>query len=204
MQTSSYLGVRVPAYNETDWSRATFTEDSIGLAESGMTKTDWVHLQYLISSTAQRSIGVSTPLSKNISLYIPLCTHIQYVSMTNKWFTHTCYNQRAHMKVWWSFGSDYIISTSLASINWKMILKFLPEPAVHLGHRAQCQTMDVDARSRILQGQTANANPQANARLWKNKINIHKQIKVFSLVLTLFSWCDKKKTPAGQLSHQAS
>lgn len=35
-----YLGVRVPAYNETDWSRATFTEDGIGLTESSMTKTD--------------------------------------------------------------------------------------------------------------------------------------------------------------------
>lgn len=102
---SSYLGVRVPAYNETDWSRATFTEDSIGLTESGVTKTDWVHLQYLISSTARRSIGVSTTLSKNLSLYIPLhkCTHIQYVRMTNEWFTNTCYNQRAHMIVW-TFG----------------------------------------------------------------------------------------------------
>lgn len=54
------------AYNETDWSWATLTKDSIGLTEGSMTKTDWVHLQYLVSTTARKS--VSTALSKT-SLY---------------------------------------------------------------------------------------------------------------------------------------
>lgn len=79
---SSYLGVRMPAYNETDRSRATFTEDGVGLAESSMTETDRVHLQYLISTAAQRGTGVSTALSKT-SLHIHTCTHI--VSMQLIW-----------------------------------------------------------------------------------------------------------------------
>jgi len=47
----SYLGVGVPADDEADRSRATFPEDGVGLAESGVTETDRVHLQDLIPTT---------------------------------------------------------------------------------------------------------------------------------------------------------
>lgn len=57
-QMNTYFGVGVPAYNETDWTRATFTEDSVGLTESSMTKTHRVNLKYLISTTAERSISI--------------------------------------------------------------------------------------------------------------------------------------------------
>lgn len=52
---SAYLGVGVPAYNEADWSWATFTEDGVGLTESRVPKTDRVHLQDLVPTTAKRS-----------------------------------------------------------------------------------------------------------------------------------------------------
>lgn len=51
-----YLRVWVSANYEADWSWATFTEDGIGFTEGSVTKTDCVHLQYLISPTAWRSI----------------------------------------------------------------------------------------------------------------------------------------------------
>lgn len=40
LERDHYLGVRVSAYDETDGSWATLTQNSIGLAESSMTKTD--------------------------------------------------------------------------------------------------------------------------------------------------------------------
>lgn len=48
----SDLGVWMSAYNETDWTRSTFTENSVSLTKCSMTKTDRVHLQNLISTTA--------------------------------------------------------------------------------------------------------------------------------------------------------
>lgn len=54
----------------------------------------------------------------------------------------------------------------------KLDYKVLPEPAIHLRHRSQCQAMDVNARSGVLQGQTANPNPQTNTKFYK-KISLH-------------------------------
>lgn len=49
----------MPADYKTDRSGATFAEDGIGLAESGVTEADRVHLQDLIPTTARRSRSTS-------------------------------------------------------------------------------------------------------------------------------------------------